>query len=49
MKVLCIGLAAYNITSRVDSFPVEGNKYKIHEKLENGGGFAYNAAYLLAN
>ncbi len=49
MKVLCIGLAAYNITSRIDSFPVEGNKYKIQEKLENGGGFAYDAAYLLAN
>jgi sugar/nucleoside kinase (ribokinase family) len=49
MKVLCIGLAAYNITSRIDTFPVEGNKSKIQEKLENGGGFAYDAAYLLAN
>ena len=49
MKVLCVGLAAYNITNRIDSFPVEGRKYQIQEKLENGGGFAYDVAYLLAN
>lgn len=48
MKVLSIGLAAYDITIPFDGFPIENNKYRVKEKIECGGGPASNAAYLLA-
>lgn len=47
MKILCVGQAAYDITFRVDEFPKENLKYRVHERIECGGGSASNAAYLL--
>lgn len=47
MKVLCIGNNAYDITTPVDTFPVENVKYRVHDRIECGGGPASNAAYLL--
>ena len=49
MKVLCIGMVSHNITCKVDDFPVEGGKYNINEKVEYGGGFAYDASYILSS
>ena len=47
MKILCIGHAAYDITTPVDSFPVENTKNRVQERIECGGGPAGTAAYLL--
>ncbi len=47
MKVLCIGHAAYDITTPVDLFPKENTKNRVQERIECGGGPAGNAAYLL--
>lgn len=47
MKVLCIGHAAYDITTPVDTFPKENTKTRVPERIECGGGPAGNAAYLL--
>lgn len=47
MKVICIGNITYDITMLVDDFPTENNKYRTKEKIENGGGSAANACYLL--
>lgn len=47
MKILCIGQAAYDITLPISEYPTENLKYKIHERVECGGGSASNAAYLL--
>lgn len=47
MKVICIGNVTYDITMFVDDFPTENNKYRTKEKIENGGGSAANACYLL--
>ncbi len=47
MKVLCIGHAAYDITTPVDMFPKENTKNRVPERIECGGGPAGNAAYLL--
>jgi sulfofructose kinase len=47
MKVICIGNVTYDITMLVDDFPTENNKYRTREKIENGGGSAANACYLL--
>lgn len=47
MKVICIGNVTYDITMLVDDFPIENNKYRTKEKIENGGGSAANACYLL--
>lgn len=47
MKVLCIGHAAYDITTPVDTFPKENTKTRVQERIECGGGPAGNAAYLL--
>ncbi len=47
MKVLCIGHAAYDITTPVETFPKENTKNRVQERVECGGGPAGNAAYLL--
>lgn len=47
MKVLCIGLAVYDITTPVEIFPKENTKNRVHMRIECGGGPAGNAAYLL--
>ncbi len=47
MKILCIGHAAYDITLPVTNYPIENTKNRVSSRLENGGGPANNAAYLL--
>ncbi len=47
MKILCIGMASYDITIPVDSYPKENTKNRIKDLIECGGGPASNAAYLL--
>lgn len=47
MKILVIGNATYDITFPLDKFPVENTKSRVDEKIECGGGPAFNAAYLL--
>lgn len=47
MKVLCIGHAAYDITTPFEGFPVENTKNRVPMRVECGGGPASNAAYLL--
>lgn len=49
MKALCFGLVSYNITGKVDNFPVEGQTYLIEDKVESGGGFAFDCSILLAS
>ena len=48
MRALCIGLTTYNITALVDSYPAEGSKNDLIDRVENGGGFAFDCSYLLA-
>ena len=47
MKILVIGNATYDVTFPLDKFPVENTKQRVDNKVECGGGPAYNAAYLL--
>lgn len=47
MKILCIGHAAYDITTPVETYPIENTKIRVHDRVECGGGPASNAAYLL--
>ena len=47
MKILVIGHAAYDITTPVESYPIENTKNRVHSRIECGGGPASNAAYLL--
>ncbi len=47
MKILVIGHASYDITTPVESYPIENNKIRVHSRVECGGGPASNAAYLL--
>lgn len=47
MKILCIGQIAYDTTLVLDDFIEENTKNKIIDKIENIGGQAFNAAYLL--
>lgn len=47
MKILVIGHAAYDITFPLDKFPEENTKNRVPNKVECGGGPAFNAAYLL--
>ncbi|MFI3307448.1 MAG: PfkB family carbohydrate kinase [Mycoplasmatota bacterium] len=47
MKILSIGHAAYDITFPVENFIVENTKNRVNNKIENGGGPACTAAYLL--
>jgi sugar/nucleoside kinase (ribokinase family) len=47
MKIICIGHAAYDITTPVENFPKENTKNRVQERIECGGGPAGTAAYLL--
>lgn len=47
MRVLCIGHASYDISMPIEEYPIENKKYRIHDKIEGGGGPACTAAYLL--
>ena len=47
MKILCIGHAAYDITTPVDTYPIENTKNRVHDRVECGGGPTATAAYLL--
>lgn len=47
MKVLCIGESLLEITCPINEVIQEGQKLKLEEKVECGGGHAGNAAYLL--
>ena len=47
MKILCIGHAAYDITTPVDEYPTENTKNRVHSRIECGGGPSATAAYLL--
>ena len=42
-KILCIGQSAYDITIPLSEPIVENQKYRIEQKLECGGGPAFNA------
>lgn len=48
MKAICVGHSTYDITLPVENFPVENKKTRLEESIENGGGPAANAGYLLA-
>lgn len=48
IDVLCIGTAAYDINIPLESFPEENLKVHVDSFLEEGGGPASNAAYLLS-
>ena len=47
MKAICIGHAAYDITTPVETFPKENTKNRVQSRIECGGGPAGTAAYLL--
>lgn len=47
MNILCIGHAAYDITTPFEGYPVENTKNRVPMRVECGGGPASNAAYLL--
>lgn len=46
-KIVCVGLANYDITIPLDHFPLENTKTRIQEVVECGGGPASTAAYTL--
>ena len=48
IDVLCVGHAAYDISVFVDQYPLENSKCETEDLLEDGGGPAANAAYLLS-
>lgn len=45
-SIFCIGQSAYDITIPLKEAIIENKKYRIYEKIESGGGPAFNAAYL---
>ena len=45
-KIFCIGQSAYDITIPLSGPIVENQKYRVEEKIECGGGPAFNAACL---
>lgn len=47
-NAFCIGQSAYDIIVPIEEPIIENQKYRITEKLECGGGPAFNAAYLCA-
>lgn len=47
MKIVCIGLASYDVTIPVEGYPLENTKTRVQNLVECGGGPASNAAYLL--
>ena len=48
-EVLSVGLASYDLSLFVKEFPRENSKLEIKEMMEQGGGPAANAAYLLSS
>ena len=48
VELLAIGLASYDLSFFVDEYPRENSKLETHEMMEQGGGPAANAAYLLS-
>jgi sugar/nucleoside kinase (ribokinase family) len=48
MNVLVIGKPKYNITLLMDSYPLEGTKTKVNEKIEITGGTSVYVACMLA-
>ena len=48
IDVLCIGHAAYDLSFFVDGYPQENSKCETGESLEDCGGPAANAAYLMS-
>ena len=48
MKYLAIGHASYDVTFRVDKYPIENTKQRVGKHIDCGGGPASNAGYLLA-
>ena len=48
MKYLTIGHASYDVTFRVNKYPVENTKQRVGKHIDCGGGPASNAGYLLA-
>lgn len=49
VELLAIGLASYDISLFVKEFPRENSKLETYEMIEQGGGPAANAAYLLSS
>jgi sugar/nucleoside kinase (ribokinase family) len=47
-EILCVGLAAYDLSLPLPYYPEENSKVKISTSQEAGGGPAANAAYLLS-
>lgn len=47
MNIFCIGHAAYDTTVPVLNYPVENTKNRVISQIQNGGGPANNAAFLL--
>ena len=48
MKYLTIGHASFDVTFRVDNYPVENTKQRVGKHIDCGGGPASNAGYLLS-
>lgn len=48
MKYLTIGHASFDVTFRVDKYPIENTKQRVGKHIDCGGGPASNAGYLLA-
>lgn len=48
VDIICIGHAAYDINFQLPSFPKEDLKLEIFKTIEEGGGPAANAAFLLS-
>src|ERR1700722_3790236 len=48
VELLAIGLVSYDLSLFVDEFPRENSKLETYEMIEQGGGPAANAAYLLS-
>ena len=49
LDVLCVGHAACDVSLFVDHYPQENSKCETHESLEDCGGPAANAAWLLSS
>lgn len=47
-EILCVGLAVYDVSLPLPSYPTENSKLDIQTSYQAGGGPAANAAYLLS-
>lgn len=47
MKIVCVGHAAWDITIPISEYPIENTKNRYTDVVENGGGPAFSASYLL--